>query len=85
MAALVSPWLQRKLQQRLLIAEKHWRLIRGVNSSVSEPQQGVGMMDCQRLEGYKTREVDITELCCGRNELRCGGPAAAVTETAVQK
>lgn len=48
--------------RKALVADK-----RGVNSSVSKPLQGVGMIDRQRLEGYKTREVDITELCRARN------------------
>lgn len=40
-----------------LVADK-----RGVNSSVSLSLQGARMIDHQRLEGYKARGLDITEL-----------------------
>lgn len=35
---------------------------RSVNSNVSLSLQGVGMTDHQRLEGYKARRLDVTEL-----------------------
>lgn len=68
--------------RKALVADK-----RGVNSSVSKPLQGVGMIDRQRLKGYKTREVDITELCRARNELNCmcSGSTVTVTKRALQK